>query len=134
MKTYNKLKNMKNCLLIILSIFILGSCEDVLEKNPLDQLSDESFWRTEGDAMLALTAVYDFGGDGQSTFNFYSTNSHIRLDLTTDYGYEKDKQITQINNGSLTSSYGIIQTYWQTSYRQIAKCNLFNRVGNQGLD
>jgi len=125
MKAYYNFRKMKNCVLILLAFFMLVSCEGLLEKFPPDQLSDESFWKTESDAMLSLTAVYDFGGDGQGTFNFYSTNSHVRLDLTTDLGYEKDKQITDINNGNLTSSYGIVQTYWQTSYRQIAKCNLF---------
>ena len=39
-------------------VISITSCEDFLDKQPLDQLSTETFWQGETDAMLGLTGVY----------------------------------------------------------------------------
>jgi starch-binding outer membrane protein, SusD/RagB family len=48
-----------------LKIFIVGiiilntvSCSDFLDKNPLDQISSQTFWNTEKEADMALAGVY----------------------------------------------------------------------------
>lgn len=46
------------CLVLIISILSLVSCDGLLDKYPLDSLSNETFWNTEDDALLALTGVY----------------------------------------------------------------------------
>ena len=35
-----------------------SSCSDFLDRYPLDELSDSSFWKTENDAMMAVTDIY----------------------------------------------------------------------------
>jgi hypothetical protein len=37
---------------------MLGSCEDLLDKTPLDQISDPQFWKTEGDLELYVNRLY----------------------------------------------------------------------------
>ena len=37
---------------------ITSSCSDFLDRYPLDELSDSSFWKTENDAMMAVTDIY----------------------------------------------------------------------------
>lgn len=37
---------------------VATSCSDFLDRYPLDELSDNSFWKTEGDAMAAVTDIY----------------------------------------------------------------------------
>ena len=44
------------CALMLSSTFI--SCDDFLDKQPLDQVSITTFWKTTKDADKALTAVY----------------------------------------------------------------------------
>src|SRR5690606_13899740 len=43
-------------LFLIASLF--GSCAKELEKSPLDQFASETFWASEGNALLALNGVY----------------------------------------------------------------------------
>lgn len=46
--------------LLIISILILclGACEDFLDRNPLDQISSETFWNKKSDTDMALAACY----------------------------------------------------------------------------
>jgi len=113
------------------------SCKDILEVQPLDRLSTQTFWKTESDALRGLVGVYRTGSGLhiQSTFNFLSENALYRLDLTTDNGYEKDKQVSDFNNGQMNSSYPIVQDLWASSYEQIAKCNNFlENIGAVDMD
>ena len=44
------------CIIALTGTFI--SCNDFLDKQPLDELSSTTFWKTTKDADNALTAVY----------------------------------------------------------------------------
>ena len=119
-------------LLSILSLGLLTGCEkDFLDKQPLDQLSTASFWKTESDANLALTGVYYLEGEESKTaakqqYDLWNQDAYLRLfEATTDNGFEKDNNVTDINNGTLISTYGPVNSLWQTSYVKIAKCNNF---------
>ena len=48
----------RSILLIICALFALSSCDDFLDKNPLDQMSSEVFWKNEEDIKLAVTGCY----------------------------------------------------------------------------
>lgn len=116
--------------LITLPIFAFfsGCQKDLLNKNPLDQLSSSTFWQTESDALLALTGVYNTGSDYQTgpMYDLWKPDTYIRLfDLTTDNGYEKDNNVGDLNNGNRTSTYGPVQVLWQSTYQKIARCNNF---------
>ena len=48
----------RNILHIVIALLFTGfasSCSDFLDRYPLDELSDKSFWKTEDDAMMAVT-------------------------------------------------------------------------------
>ena len=50
---------MKNLsIAFILSIFLFGSCSDLLDVSPTSVITTESFWKTEGDAEGALIGMY----------------------------------------------------------------------------
>jgi hypothetical protein len=115
--------------MLSLLFFWLSSCQkNLLDKNPLDQLSTATFWKTEGDAMLALTGVYNTGAsyaDGPM-YDLWKSDTYIRLfDLTTDNGYEKDNMVGDLNNGNRTATYSPVEVLWQSSYQKIARCNNF---------
>jgi len=115
--------------MIVLPFF--NSCEDYLDKQPLDRLSSETFWKTEGDANLALSGVYYLEGMASSNsakqmYSFWNQDTYCRVfEATTDNGFEKDNNVTDFNNGNMASTYGPVQQLWKNSYLKIAKCNNF---------
>ena len=116
-------------LLIFISVtvaFLLTNCES-LDRNPLDSLSKDTFWETENDVNLALTGVYNVvGGTGQGSYDLWSQVGHLYLfECTTDNGFEKDNQVSDINSGSLTSTYGVVRSLWANTYKHISRCNYF---------
>jgi len=128
---------------IITAVILIGfltGCEDFLDRQPLDQLSTETFWKTESDAMLALTGVYFIEGQNSTgakqNYDLWNQDAHLRLfEATTDNGFEKDNGVTDFNNGDLTPAYGPVRDLWTTCYRKIAKCNNFlDHIDNVTMD
>lgn len=124
----------------IFTIWALTSCEKFLDKQPLDQLSTATFWKTESDAMLALTGVYFIEGQtstgAKQQYDLWNQDAYLRLfEATTDNGFEKDNNVTNFNNGSLTAAYAPVSGLWSTSYLKIAKCNNFlDNIENVTMD
>ncbi len=83
-------------LTLIFLVGILFSCDDnFLDKQPLDRLSTATFWKTEKDAMLALTGVYHLEGTSSTgakqQYSFWNQDTYLRVfEATTDNGFEKD--------------------------------------------
>lgn len=127
-------------LVVALITGILSSCEDFLDKQPLDQLSTSTFWKTESDAKLALTGVYFIEGQNSSgakqSYDLWNQDTYLRLfEATTDNGFEKDNNVTDFNNGNLTPAYGPVRDLWTTTYRKITKCNNFlENIGTVVMD
>ncbi len=129
-KIKNTLNTISAILIISLSIRLLTGCEDLLDKQPLDRLSTATFWKTENDALLALTGVYFIEGQNSTgakqNYNLWNQDTYLRLfEATTDNGFEKDNNVTDFNNGNLTPAYGPVRDLWSTSYVTITKCNNF---------
>ncbi|WP_211300817.1 RagB/SusD family nutrient uptake outer membrane protein [Spirosoma oryzae] len=103
----------------------LPSCSDELfDKQPLDAVSDATFWKTEKDASLALVGCYDFGSYW-ATGDFFGGMSMIYLDMMAGYGSEKELIPDVVTNGTLNSAYWLTSAFWGNSYRTIARCNNF---------
>ena len=74
----------------VLSIVLLSGCEkNLLDKQPLDRLSTSTFWKTENDAMLALTGVYYLEGTesqgAKQGYSFWNQDTYLRIfEATTD--------------------------------------------------
>ena len=67
--------------LILASALTFGSCSDFLDRDPLSQASENTFWQTEADALAGVNALYpllpnsrDFWRDCQSD-NSLMTNA-----------------------------------------------------------
>ncbi len=119
-----KLSLAKTLSIAAISILFVGCSEDFLDKQPLDQVSDATFWKNENDAMLGLTACYDIDAfwSGQDFFNSISL---VWLDLMAGYGSDKEAATDHVTDGTLNSNYWVTSDYWKNTYRKIARCNNF---------
>ena len=116
----------KNIIFIIIGIVavLFTYCEDFLEKNPLDKISNETFWNTEEDVKMGLTGVY------QAMYN-RSTFDHRRMnrDCMTDIGYayyNYDDASKDIASGIIESTTGgLVINIYNQCYVGISRCNTF---------
>jgi hypothetical protein len=58
---YSKLPSFKIGLLFVLYFSMVACKSDYFDKQPLDSISDGTFWKTEKDANLALIGCYNIG-------------------------------------------------------------------------
>lgn len=107
---------MKKYSLIIIAFLFLSSCsQDYLERNPLDQISNETFWNNEKDALAAASGCYN---------GWWNMDDVLYFDCVSDNAYNPypwegfQVQATgYATPGDPGSSY--------MSYSNIIKCNSF---------
>ncbi|HZL09577.1 MAG TPA: RagB/SusD family nutrient uptake outer membrane protein [Prolixibacteraceae bacterium] len=121
-------------IMVALMVFGTGCNKDFFDKQPLDAISDGTFWETETDANLALTGCYrivpQWGGE-----DFWTSRGLLFLDLAGGNGGEKERWPQGLTDGTLNSSYWVVSSYWNNSYKKIASCNNFlDHIGNVKMD
>lgn len=119
MKIIGKIKMV---VVIVVMLFQFGCKESFLERNPLDQISSGTFWKTDADAKMALAGCYR---QLQSDFLSYRK---VWLDCLSDnafaeWGYFNIPAMT-IGVTSPTSG-GAVNMAYYAPYRGIANCNYF---------
>ncbi|HSC36320.1 MAG TPA: RagB/SusD family nutrient uptake outer membrane protein, partial [Chitinophagaceae bacterium] len=118
----------------LMSLLSTGCKKDFFDKQPLDAISDATFWQTAGDAQLALVGCYNIGA-GWSGEDFWMPRALLYLDLMAGDGSEKELIPDHVTDGTLTSSYWVTQAYWQHAYQKIATCNNFlDHIGGISMD
>lgn len=123
-----KILNIKRIVLVSLGAIILNgatvSCSDIFDKQPLDKVSDQTFWKNEKDAIMAWTACYNHGS-GWVSNTFWAPRTMLWLDLMAGFGGEGEGRPDGVTDGSLTSSYWVTNEYWSQTYKTIVTCNNF---------
>src|SRR5690554_6133615 len=114
---------------LLFSIIILGSvaaCDsDFLDKNPLNSVSGEIFWKSESDVRTALAGVYsrlqqNFLGYERVYFDGLTDNAYL------DPGNGNQSNMLNMTTVSISPGLGgaMINMY-NTPYRAIASANYF---------
>src|SRR5665647_1977235 len=118
-----KLYSVTIIILVLTTIIMCSSCKKgFLDKNPLDQISSQTFWKTDADAQMALAGCYR---RLQSNFLGYR---RVWLDCLSDnaYAYWSYYSMDAMSIGVISpTSGGAISAAYSSPYQGIASCNDF---------
>lgn len=108
---------------LLFSVFCLTnlSCEEYLERFPLDNPSDETFLRTEAELDLAVTGAYNtLWGIGTADVQPFFP----MLDAATDIGWDRNTSSLQnLGLGIANADNGQVSNFWSVLYRGVGRCN-----------
>lgn len=113
------MKTIKLYFTLIISMTTL-SCDDYLERYPLDSPAAETFLRTEAELDLAVTGVYNslwFKPIDNAPFT-------LSLDYASDIGWDRNgSALQELGKGIATPDNGYTKSFWDTFYRGIGRAN-----------
>lgn len=115
---------MKQYIIVFLLITLgvsMNSCSKFLDKNPLDQVSSETFWTNQKEVEMALAGVYSRLLEGTFNHNVMFWDV-MGGDLCTNQGsavIPLAQGLVEPNSGSLVSS------VYAEAYRGISSCHFF---------
>ena len=123
---HKKLIKKFSLILIFLAVFFTA-CDNFfsLQEEPQDQLSEATFWKTEADAVRALTALYRAENWTGWWNNFNGRNIvGIMFEDWTDILSNKELGSGFPQNG-ITSTNSQVHDMWSSNYTFIARVNYF---------
>ncbi len=128
----NTLLKIKQKLVLSIALILIVSCSDQLDLVPLDSFSNESFWTSESNALLALTGVYRGNISHEVTAaptDWWSYAGMLFLDMATDNAYDRrgdNAPFNRLSNGTMNSNnVNLLEHYWERSYQKIGRANYF---------
>lgn len=115
----------------ILFLLIGSACEGFLQREPLDQLSADSFYKTESDANRAILSVYTTMMDVEWNGKGWMI-TEIPSDNTQAGGLDPD--FTPIDNFTVAADNLPVANYWAIHYKQVVLANVvIEKVENMDL-
>lgn len=111
------------------ALFSFSSCN--LERYPLTDLSEETFWDDEDNASLALTSLYRgniTNGLEYTVSDFWSYHGMLFMEHLTDNAFDRRGESNLffgISSGRLESDNSFVTNYWSSAYERIGLCNRF---------
>jgi hypothetical protein len=115
----------------ILLLFAV-SCKDFLNREPLDQLTEESFYKTKNDVDKALIGNYAPMQDVE-----WNGKDWMITEVPTDNSAPggTDPDFTPIDNFAVTPDNIVVANYWAIHYRQITLSNtIITKIAQMDLD
>lgn len=109
-------------------VMIFTGCSDFLEKQPLDQPEQATFYSSEGEIQQGLVSTYMryrstvIGGMGSGN------GSALDLEALTDNAYSTSgfQSLQNIAQGGMTSATGgAVTALWQDAWQGVSYCNFF---------
>jgi hypothetical protein len=105
--------------IFIFLTLLFVSCENYLEKYPLNNPSDATFLSNQTELEMAITGCYNTMWTKVQEMPF-----HLVFDQISDIGWDRNGSALQaIGRGSADSRNGDILGLWTNLYKGIAKCN-----------
>ncbi len=110
---------MKNIVIFLLFIS-LTSCDSLLNVNPTDKYSTETFWAAEEQYTAALTGCYNSLYDTQVYFN-----AETEMITPNAKAYNEANGTDGIAKGSALSTTALFTSFWNNAYKGIGRANTF---------
>lgn len=112
-----KMKKLHTLILALFIISLSGCDKDLLDLYPGDKITEGSFWKTEADANLALTACYPYLGAPDLIFH----------DCMADNAFSQFPWdgFQEFGNGTQDADSGLPGWTWEGAYKGIRTCNDF---------
>ena len=113
---------------LLAGVFFLASCKkDFLERLPLDELVDVTFFKTEEQLQLAVNGCYAYI-KGKNTVDMENLGDNTINSSQNDY--------LRIGSGDYPTDLGGINNEWTSAYDGIRRCNAFleNYKGAEGRE
>jgi hypothetical protein len=108
------------CLIGAASVLAV-SCSDFLDKNPLDQMTSQTFWKSESEANMALAGVYA----RLYSYPFSHTDGDFDC-MAGDISSNQSRAVINIAQGMVeATSGGPVSDIYNACYAGIASCNFF---------
>ncbi len=114
------MKRLINIFTILPLLLALGSCEDYLDRAPLDVPSDDTFFANETELEMAVTGVYN-----RLWFNTTEGNPFmLTFDFASDDGWDRNGGALQaLGRGEQNSDNAYTNSFWSHFYRAIGRVN-----------
>ena len=118
------MKSLKNILLIVAGIaFVFISCDSMLDVDPSDKYSADTFWKTEEHAQAGLTGCYNalypyFKGQGDLFLEFEMISPNA-------IAYNEANGTDNIARGVHTPTTELVAFLWKSAYAGIGRTNTF---------
>ncbi len=103
------------------TVFFLNACDKhYLDKQPLSGPSDQSFFATQDELLLAVNGCYKM-------MNYQPADGlpdNIVLDNLTDIGFERNtSDMQKLGEGNQDATNSFSQGFWKNAYQAIGRCN-----------
>jgi len=128
----NKMKNKIGILIILLGSLV--SCEDFLDLNPENLISDQTFFANQNDFETALVGAYSSirGMYSGSAIQYLNELSSDNAEIVWSSPSSNEMQLEQ---NSVTSTNGILSGAWNTCLYTISRCNtILNKIEGVEFD
>ena len=113
---------------LAVSVSLFAACSDLLDTNPKDFLSIESYYKTEDDVINSLGAIYSVLGS-QNTYGRYLVIDGAMDDLCYWNQSEADI-INRLCSWNYTSAQPHLANLWNSLYEGIERSNvLLENIG-----
>ncbi|MDR2042437.1 MAG: RagB/SusD family nutrient uptake outer membrane protein [Tannerella sp.] len=118
---------MKKFIISISSIVCFASCNDFLDKAPLDSPSDKTFLANETEIQMAVTGCYTILWTDWEGMPFF-----LAFEELSDNGWDRNtNDVQKLSQGANDAKSSFVETIWRTCYSGITRCNyLINNLSN----
>ncbi len=135
---FRYMKSLPLCGILLLSTASCG--DDFFNISNPNEISETNFWKTEDDALMALTGCYDAMQDGD-LFNDYIDGGKFGFlcrETCTDNGdhtWGDWMYGSTIAKGTSSANDGCFSKYWNANYELIKRCNtLIKNIDGMTID
>lgn len=103
-------------MLLVVGLAALSSCTKFLDRYPQDEIVDETYWKTQEQLEMAVTAIYS-RVKAKNIVDMENLAENTMWPTTTEY---KD-----IGSGVFPVTQPTVDAEWRNMYRDIRECNVF---------